>query len=102
MIAHSARDKYDIYVNQFYFKDMNSLFDRTVSLVWSVIKSNKNRSIMQYTLSVPFLNLYWNSNPEACPLPGEGLLTNLTLIQLLADINWRGRVSPQNMAVASS
>lgn len=42
--------KYDIYVNQFYFKDINSLFDRTVSLVWSVIKSNKNRSIMQYTL----------------------------------------------------
>lgn len=37
MIAHGARDKYDIYVNQFYFKDINSLFDRTVSLVWSVI-----------------------------------------------------------------
>lgn len=50
LIAHGARDKYEIYVNQFYFKDINSLFDRTVSLVWSVIKSNKNRSIMQYTL----------------------------------------------------
>lgn len=72
MIAHSARDKYDIYVNQFYFKDINSLFDRTVSLVWSVIKSNKNRSIMQY-VHCTFSEFVLELKPRGLSFAGGGV-----------------------------